>query len=151
MLMRESVSNQYFLMVVPEPISFSILKKRANRSAWFIFPRLIRYFLLRHFLAKCSFHSPVHSLQSCQSRRWRKRGPRPPVGRLKNSYSRIWERNIRQIYMWTLVSWYRIIWWCMLHFNSLSIMLAYDMVDACSVDSIVIRTCAVHLKSYYET
>ena len=62
---RESGSNWHFLVVVPQPISYRFLKKRMNRSAWFIFPRFIHHSLVRHFLAKCSFHSSVHSLQLC--------------------------------------------------------------------------------------
>ena len=54
---RESISNRYFLVVVPQPISFCILKKRADHSAWFTFSRVIPHFLSRYFLAKCSFHS----------------------------------------------------------------------------------------------
>ena len=53
----ESISNQHFLVVVQQPIGFRILKKWANGSTWFIFQFLIPHFLLRHFLAKCSFRS----------------------------------------------------------------------------------------------
>ena len=42
---RESVSNRHFHVVVQQPIGFCIMKKRANRRAWFIFSRLIRHFL----------------------------------------------------------------------------------------------------------
>ena len=37
---RESVSNQHFLVVVPQPIGFCILKKWAKCIACFIFPAL---------------------------------------------------------------------------------------------------------------
>ena len=38
---RESISNQHFLVVVPQPICFCIWKKWASRSAWFSFLCLI--------------------------------------------------------------------------------------------------------------
>ena len=78
-----SVSNWHFLVVVPQPISFCILKNWANHSIWFIFPHIIPHFLPRHFLAKCIFHSSVHSQQSCQSRGWWKRNPWPPVEKIQ--------------------------------------------------------------------
>ena len=49
---KESVSTQHLLVVVPQPTGFHILKRRANCSAWFIFPCLIPHFLPRHFLEK---------------------------------------------------------------------------------------------------
>ena len=55
-------------MVVPQPVGFCILKKRA------IFPCLAHHFLVRRFLTKCSFRSSVHSLLSCQSGRLTKMG-----------------------------------------------------------------------------
>ena len=64
---KESVSNL-------QPISFCAVKKQANRSAWFNFPCLIH-----HFLAKCSFHSSVHS----EMKSWWKQSPNPLVQRLK--------------------------------------------------------------------
>ena len=42
---RESVSNRHFHVVVQQPIGFCMMKKRANRRAWFFFSRLIRHFL----------------------------------------------------------------------------------------------------------
>ena len=73
---RERVHQQWhFLVVVPQPVSFYIWKKQANRCGRFIFPCLIHHFLARLFLVKCSLHSSVHSLQSCQSRRLTKTGP----------------------------------------------------------------------------
>ena len=65
----ESVSKRHFL------VRFCIWKIKANCSAWFIFPCLIPHFLLRHFLAKCSFPSSVCPQQSCQCRRLTKTGP----------------------------------------------------------------------------
>ena len=72
---RESVSNWHVLVVVPQPTGFCILKKPAIRSTRSIFLHLTCHFLVRHFLAKCHFHSSVLSLQSCQSRRLIKTGP----------------------------------------------------------------------------
>ena len=40
---RESINNQYFLVIVLQPISLCILQKHANQSAWFIFPHLVSH------------------------------------------------------------------------------------------------------------
>ena len=66
---RVSVSNLYFLVVLPQSIGFCILNEWASHFALFIFRRLIHHFLVRHMLAKCSFRSSVHSLWSFGSRR----------------------------------------------------------------------------------
>ena len=72
---REAISNWNFLVVVPQPPGFCILKKWANGSAWFTFLWLIPHFLPRHFLAKCSFHSSVCLLWTCRNGCLTKMGP----------------------------------------------------------------------------
>ena len=71
----ESPSGTGIFLWLCHSQSACILKKQFNRSTWFIFPCLIRHFLARHFLAKCSFHSSVHSLRSFQRGRLMKMGP----------------------------------------------------------------------------
>ena len=72
---RESVSSRHFHVVVPQPIRFCILNKLANCNATFIFLRL-----MRHFQARRTFPSSVHSLLCllCGRRRLMKTGPPPP-------------------------------------------------------------------------
>ena len=71
---RVSVSNLYFLVVLPQSIGFCILRKQASHSFWFIFLHLIHHFLARHFLANCSLHSSFRLLWSCCNRRLTKTG-----------------------------------------------------------------------------
>ena len=94
------VSNQHFLVLLRQPISFCILKKRASCSAWFIFLGLICHFLVRHSLAKCFFHSSFICCGHAEVKGWWKRGRLPPAERFKNSYNRFSERTIRQIYLY---------------------------------------------------
>ena len=98
---KESVSSRHFLVVVPQPISFCILNKQANCSAWFIFPCLIH-----HFLAKRNFHSSIRSLQSCRNKRLMKMGTWPLVERwyFLSSHNRPYEMNIRQINIHVLLN-----------------------------------------------
>ena len=111
---KESISNWHFLMVVPQPVGFCILNKRVNYSIWIIFLCLIRLFPARHFQAKCSFQSSIHSLQSCQSGRLTKGGLQSPVERFRNSYNRLSARNsLTNIHvLWNLHSRYTTIQWC---------------------------------------
>ena len=53
---RESVSKQHFLVVVPQPVGFWRSEPLVH------FPTLNMSLLTQHFLAKCSFHSSVGSL-----------------------------------------------------------------------------------------
>ena len=71
-----------WLTFVPQPISFCILKKQANRSVWFIFWCLIHHFLVRHLVAKCSFHSSVRKQGHAEVGGWWKR---PLSARRKSS------------------------------------------------------------------
>ena len=59
---RKSVTSQHFLPVVPQPISFRMLKKWAKCGAWFIFHALNASLLVRHLPAKRRLHSSVRSL-----------------------------------------------------------------------------------------
>ena len=132
---RQSVSNQHFLVVVPQPISFCILKKQANGSAWFIFKCLIPHFLRRNFLAICSFHFSVHSQQSCRSWRLTKTGPVAASRKMKKK--RYFQREEYQTNIqvfWDLHPRYTIIRWCnVCCFEFLVVHVSVYEVDACFV------------------
>ena len=116
---RGPICNQHPLVAVPLPISFCSLKKRANRTTWFIFPHFIPHFLPRHFLAKCSFHF---------SFRWQQ----PCIRGRQILYNRLSERNIGQIAMFRPGC--TIIQWCNVFSFEFSVIHVgmYD-VDSCSV------------------
>ena len=79
----------------------SILKRQANCSAWFIFPRLICHFLMKHFPANCSFHSSVHSLRSCRRKWLTKMGSSVTSRKIQILIQQTFrEECIRQIYMY---------------------------------------------------
>ena len=135
---RERVCRHWhFLVVLPQPISFCILKKQANCSAWFIFPHLIPHFLPRHFLIEFSFHSSVRSLQSCWSRRLTKTRPLATSRKIQ----KLVQQTFRQEFwtnvhvLWNLHPRHTIIWWCNVccfEFSTIDVGM-YDFVDACSV------------------
>ena len=144
---RESFSNQHFIVVVPQPINFCILKKWANHSTWLIFPQahLIRHFLLRHFLAKFSFHSSVHSQQSCRSGKLAKTGPTAPRRKVQQLIQWDFQREISDKYPCIVKSSPRV------HHNM--VMLPRILYHSCEhvwrcgwVFCSFIRTCALHLK-----
>ena len=40
---RVSISNWHFLVVVPQPLGFCVLKKWASHSVWFVFPQYMSF------------------------------------------------------------------------------------------------------------
>ena len=150
---RESVSKQHFLVVVPQPVGFW-------RSETLVhFPTLSMSFLTQHFLAKCSFHSSVGSLNVVMLKRKTDQNRTPSHQYRKIQKHIQWpdfQRGIHQTnvhLLWILHSRYTIIWWCSVGWSSFSVVYAgrYDEVDACSVHLFVITTCALRLKSYHYT
>ena len=148
---RESISNRYFLVVVPQPISFCILKKRADHSAWFTFSRVIPHFLSRYFLAKCSFHSSVCFQCSCRSRRLMKKGPSATSRKIwKLTQQAFWEEYQTNIHvLWNFHLEYTIIQRFML-FSILNHSCKHVWRCGCVFCSLI-RTCASRLKSICST
>ena len=142
----ESVSKQHFLVVVPQPIRFCVWQKWANHSTWFIFPRLICHFLVRHIPAKSSFSSSVHSLWSCLSGRLTKMEPLATsrkIQKLIQQTSREKYRTSVHI-LWNLYLECTILWWCMPRWI---LYCSCQHVWPCGcVFCSVIRTCALCLK-----
>ena len=130
----ESVSNWHFLVVVPQTIGFCILQKQANRSTWFIFPRLI--------LTSCldtTWKNAASILQficsgRAEAKGWWKWGLWPTVERVKKLYSRLSERNIGQMPMYCEI-FTRGTWWSNENSFEFSVVHVgmYDIVDVCSV------------------
>ena len=93
--------QQHFLMVVPQPISFCLLKKQASHRAWFIIPCLTHHF----FWQDTAWQNAASVLQLVHCSRaavegWGKQGLQPTVERFKNSYNGLSERTVGQIYMY---------------------------------------------------
>ena len=128
-------------------------KETANHNPWFVFLCLMPHFMLRHFLAKCSFHSSVRSQQSCQSGRLMKTGPSTS----RRKIQKLIQQTFREEYptnitvLWNLDQGYTIIQWCnVCCFESkINYVCMYDIHGRmfCSL----FRTCALHLKSSYYT
>ena len=99
----------------------SILKRQANCSAWFIFPRLICHFLVRHCQAKCSFHSSVLSLQSCWSgwltKTWPLATSRKTQKLMRQTFREDYWTNT--LVLWNFHWWHTMTQWCLLRLSLL--------------------------------
>ena len=97
---RESIRNWHFLVVVP----------RANCSTCFIFLRLMRHFLARHFLARCSF-----SFFAVVMPKWKadKHGALGHQEKESETSTTDFQRGISNIHvLWNPHPGHTIVWWC---------------------------------------
>ena len=141
----ESVSKWHFLVVVPWPIGFCILKKQANHSVITSLPD-------ETLLGKLQL--PFFSSLAVVMRKWTADKNGALGQQCKDSktcttdFREEYQTNI--YVLWNFHLWYAIIWRCNVFWVLFSVVHVgmYGMVDACSVHLFVIRTCALCLKSY---
>ena len=116
---RERVLQQQAFFVVSQPISFWISRKWAKHSTWFIFPGWTRHFLVRYFLAKCSFQSSFCLLWSFWSRRLTRMGPSASSRKIQKLTQQTFKRRVSDKHACEIVThgipWYSVgvyVWWC---------------------------------------
>ena len=103
-----------FLWLCHSQLAFAFWKSGPNFSLALFSPHLICHFLMRHFLAKCSFFYSACSPRSCRSGGLTKTGPLATGRKIQ----KLVQQTFREEYQTnSRVSWNRhsgstIIWWC---------------------------------------
>ena len=131
-------------------MGFCILKKQAHCSTWFIFLCLICHFLVRHFLAKCGFHSSFAVVMPMQ-----KADKNRSLGKIQ----KLIQQTFRDQYwtavhvLWNLHPRHTMILWCDIFCIHVWV---YDVVNACSIICyqnlcILLKILLLHSRSVFIT